>query len=146
MLCCIAEIAMFVFGIIALVKGSFKLSANKIVQGGPARVIGVILLLPLILGQGGGVLVAMAYGIQVGARDASDLKGLETTLVVLNIGVTAVTLLAAIGIAAACASPEQKRLYYGDQDHFGQGPGPSPGGPPPQHGPYGGPGDQFRQG
>jgi hypothetical protein len=45
MLCCIAEIAMFVFGIIALVKGSFKLSANKVVQGGPARVIGVILLL-----------------------------------------------------------------------------------------------------
>jgi hypothetical protein len=98
--------------------------------------------------------------------DPSDLKGLETTLIVLNLVVVAASLLAAIGIAAAYASPEQKQLYYGDQAHFGPGPGPFPGGTPPYGGgpspggtppygggpspggtpPYGGPGDQFRQG
>jgi hypothetical protein len=69
MLCCIAEIAMFALGIVALVKGSVKILSGREVRGGPARVIGALLLLPLVLGQGGEVV----YGVIIAAQAA--LKG-----------------------------------------------------------------------
>ena len=43
----IAEIASLVFGIITVATGKFTLSRNKVCYGAPARVVGVLLMLPL---------------------------------------------------------------------------------------------------
>ncbi len=65
-----AEVAMFVMGLYALIKG--RLMTNKkakfVVEGWPARVIGVICLLPIPMAIAVGILVAaimVAQGKQV---------------------------------------------------------------------------------
>src|SRR5437879_1799730 len=49
-MCLVLEIGMLIFGIIALITGKFTLTRNKVVYGVPARIIGVIMILPLPLG------------------------------------------------------------------------------------------------
>jgi hypothetical protein len=113
MLCCIAEIASFVFGILALVKGRFALTGTRVVEGASARVIGVLLLCPLIIGQGGGVAYAFVWMMQHAAQgQAVDLNNLQavqtqlaTPLLIINVAGSAVPLLIALVIAVANARP-----------------------------------------
>jgi hypothetical protein len=64
--CCIAEIAMFVFGIVTLVKGTFQVSRQRVVTGARAYLIGAILVsvLPLVvvIGLVAGVVLTMQNG------------------------------------------------------------------------------------
>ena len=41
------EIGLIIYGIIALVKGRMKFGENKVVEGLPARLLGVLALTPL---------------------------------------------------------------------------------------------------
>lgn len=63
-MCCIAEIAMSVFGLVTLIRGQFSLSRSKVVRGTPAYIIGGLLLstLPIALGLG------MVIGFVLAAR------------------------------------------------------------------------------
>ena len=45
-MCCLLEIAMTVYGIIALAQGEISLSATTGVRGIPAYLIGILLLRP----------------------------------------------------------------------------------------------------
>src|SRR5262245_26629831 len=109
MLCCIAEIAMFVFGILALARGRFTLTSSRVVQGGPARAIGILLLLPLTLGQGGGFVLGALKGFEKGTKrqqfGPEDIRALETPLLILNAGTTGVVLLVVVVIALINAQP-----------------------------------------
>ena len=132
MLCCIGEIASFVFGILALVRGQFTLTRNRVVQGGSARAIGVLLLFPLILGQGGEVVYAAIWFAQHGmnANQGGFNIGnvpdeLRTAALIINLVGAGVPLLAALIIALATAKPlpRKRDLYredeeddYGDRD------------------------------
>lgn len=81
MLCLVAQIATFVLGIIALVKGEVKLTGSNVVHGPRARVIGVLLLLPLTLALGIGFIV----GLVAGARGQADVKELQSTFVIIEV-------------------------------------------------------------
>ena len=59
-MCCIAEIAMVIMGIVTLVKGSFMVSRTRVVRGAPAYVIGAILVAVLP--------TALVVGFLVGQR------------------------------------------------------------------------------
>jgi predicted Zn finger-like uncharacterized protein len=59
------EIAMFVMGIIAIVKGKLTLAKGKVVYGTPARLIGAIGLLPLPLA----FLAIIVFAVIVAASD-----------------------------------------------------------------------------
>jgi hypothetical protein len=119
-MCCIAEIAAFVFGIIAIVKGRFSLTRNRVVQGAPARVIGVLLMMPLILGQGGELVYGAAIGArrgferaregkQFGPADVQDLqKDVIGPALVINIVGSALPLLLAFAIAVAKAEVPER--------------------------------------
>ena len=122
MLCCIADIVAFVFGIVALIKGEFSLSGNKVVRSGPARIIGVLLLLPLILGMGG----EMVYGAIKGFELAQQGKQMDMAafqrenqipaLVIHGIG-AGLPFLAALIVALVSAGPkEEKRRREWDDD------------------------------
>jgi len=112
-MCCIAEVAMLIFGIIALVKGKFSLTGSRVVRKVPARIIGVILLLPLIIGQGVAFTIGFVKGVEVAAQgkqftweDAMHLQGL---LLLVNGIVTGVSLVAALGIAIGTAKPPRSK-------------------------------------
>jgi hypothetical protein len=119
-MCCVAEIAMFVFGIIALVKGKFSLTGSRIVHQVPARIIGVILLLPLIIGQGVGFAIGFAKGAEFAAKGKEfsfhDAMSLQGPILAVNGIVTGVSLLAALGIAIGTAKPKSKRRRMRDED------------------------------
>ena len=61
-MCCVFEIALFIVGIIVLVKGKFALSKEKVLTGTYARIVGVICIaiLPII------IIVAFIAGIAWG--------------------------------------------------------------------------------
>lgn len=85
--CCIAEIAMFVFGIITLVKGTFQVSRNRVVTGPPAYLIGAILVgvLPLavVIGLILGFLFAMRNGGPPNANQLQPFMGIDAAVVLL---------------------------------------------------------------
>jgi hypothetical protein len=84
-----------------------------VVGGGAARLAGVVLMLPLIIGQGGGFLYGVAVGVQRAAQAGgrpmtqADIdamkKEIEPPLLILNVAVTAGSLLAAVVIGVAGA-------------------------------------------
>jgi|SRR5215469_14146232 len=104
--CCIAEIAMFVFGIMTLVKGRFVLSRDRVVEGPPAYLIGAILVgtLPTI------VLIAFVLGIMIAlrtgrppvAQDVQPYAGIE-------IVVSLVSIAAVVTIGYLSTNSKQKR-------------------------------------
>lgn len=106
--CCIAEIAMFVFGITTLAKGSFILSRKRVVRGAPAYIIGIILIsvIPAALGIGfiAGFVIALRTGQQPTREQLAPLQFIDT-LVVL----TALIAVLAIGFATG-KEPAKKRV------------------------------------
>ncbi len=121
MLCCIAELACMIFGIIALVKGEFKLSANRVVRSGPARIIGALLLIPFVIGVGGEVLIGGAAGLNAAQQgkqfDAKDFQEKNvTTIVVIHVIGSAIPLLIALCIALATAGPPARRRRFDEDD------------------------------
>jgi hypothetical protein len=80
-------------------------------------VIGVLLLLPLLIGQGGGFLYGLVWGVQQGVQGgqvdvAQATRALETPLLIINAVGTAVPLLLVVIIALTNAKPgvPKKRL------------------------------------
>jgi hypothetical protein len=107
-------LAMLVFGIIAFVKGEFKLTRNRVVRRGPAYAIGALLVLPLPLSFG----IGFIYGIMAGARhEQVDVKQLQAKLAPVEVGLDVVCLLAALIIAAVTAQPvvRQRPTLAGDE-------------------------------
>lgn len=66
-MCCAVEVGMFVMGIITLVKGRITLSRNRVVEGGPAYIIGGILVAVLPLAFGTGILIGIVIAAKTGA-------------------------------------------------------------------------------
>jgi HEAT repeat protein len=115
----IAEIAVFIIGIVLLVRGRFNLTPNRVVRSGPARFIGVLLLLPLLVGEGGPLLYAAAVGAAKGMElakqrkqfrqaDADELaQEIQTPLRVIHAAGSLGPLLLALVIALATAAPRR---------------------------------------
>jgi hypothetical protein len=124
-LCCAAEIGMLAFGIFALIRGRFALSSNRVVQGTPARIIGGLLLLPLIVGQGGEITLGAMWGIERGMKGQPvDFQAavqeagrdLTTKVLVLNGIAVAVPLIAVVIISLVTAKPPKKKKRRRDED------------------------------
>lgn len=103
--CCIAEIAMFIFGIMTLAKGSFTLSRNRVVRGAPAYVIGAILtaVLPVVLGIG----FAIGFFIAAKGGNPQDMK--IGPLAAVDPIVVLLALVAVLAIGLATGKEPQKR-------------------------------------
>jgi hypothetical protein len=121
MLCCFGEIGVFIVGIVLLVRGTINLTPSRVVRGAPARVIGVLLMLPLVLGQGSEAVYGFAIGAQrgferakqgkqFGPEDAAELKkNVVGPAIAINVVGTMLPLLVALGIAVAKAEPRDDR-------------------------------------
>jgi hypothetical protein len=111
MCCILIDIAMLVFGIITLVRGRFLLTRAKEVRGWPARLIGVVLLLPFPLAFLAGIVLGAIFVVQ-----GQDVQGKDLELVTRGVGRAIVVLcfLTAIGIAVAYAQPVRK--HRADED------------------------------
>lgn len=116
-MCCAAEIGMLVFGIITLVKGTFQFSRARVVRGGPAYAIGVILVLPLPLAFGIGAVIGAMIAARTGrAPTAQDLPAFGMIDVVLVL----TALLASVIIALTSAQPVARREESLDASYGGE--------------------------
>jgi hypothetical protein len=75
---CILQIGLLIFGIIMMITGKMKVSAGRVVEGTPARLIGFLALLPLPLCFA----VGLIYGVYVGLNNPNpnnfNFGGAET--------------------------------------------------------------------
>jgi hypothetical protein len=145
-MCLVLEIIMLVMGIVALVRGKIKiLTRTGEVQGTPARVAGIVMILPLPLALL--VVVAFGAGFAASGKAAESLESLrfiEPALVLICL---------TIAIAICAFAKKQPPPIPDDHHRYYQGPGPGPRSLPPEQdyfGPGGGgpnprgPDDQFR--
>lgn len=94
------QIALAVVGIIVLFTGKLKLSANKVVEGTPARLLALILLAPFPL--------AFIAGVGVGlwaAAAGKSLDDIRTPVTLIEAGLTVGAAVIAFSIAYAIARP-----------------------------------------
>jgi hypothetical protein len=96
------EIGMLIAGIITLAKGKFTLTKSRVVQGGAARLAGVVMVLPLPLAFAVGFVIGFDRGVH---GKPVDLKELQGTLAVVELSIVAVCFLVALGIGLVCAQP-----------------------------------------
>jgi hypothetical protein len=114
----ICMIIFAVFGIIALIKGEFYLTRDRVVRAVPARIIGVILLLPFPLAFMVGAALGLFIELRGGNVNVND-KGFMGTAAVLELMIMGGCLLAAILIAALNAKPvrrKRRRRREDDED------------------------------
>lgn len=106
MLVLIGEIAALVYGIVAVATGRLSLSAKKEARGVPARVAGVLLILPLPLALLTGVVIGTvmaAQGRPIGIGNVPIWIGL------VELGIFLVFVIAAFVVAGVNAQPIEKR-------------------------------------
>jgi Na+/H+-dicarboxylate symporter len=102
---------MLIFGILALVKGEFSLTRDRVVDGWPARIIGIVLMIPMPLG--------FCIGFAIGVATAAQKKELNPmTLLPLDVGLVITCLLVALGIAVATAHPRRKKRRRKRPDNY----------------------------
>ena len=95
-----------IFGIVILVKGQVMLTYNRKVYGVPARIIGVILLLPLPLT----LFSWMLLGAFSAALDKPiDEEKIGNAVIISVVAIIALCLLAVIVIAIVYSEPIRKR-------------------------------------
>jgi hypothetical protein len=107
------EIVMLIFGIIALVRGRFLLTRAKEVRGLPARLIGVVLLLPWPVALLAGMVLGAIFLAQGKPIDSKDF---QLAAQLLGVAIVVLCLLSAIGIAIATAKPIRKHPSKEEQE------------------------------
>jgi hypothetical protein len=112
----ICGIILLVFGILTLAQGKFLLTRGRVVKGGPAYAIGVLLLLPLPLS----FLAGLALGAILAARgEPVNTRQIENIAAFIGIGILVLCVGSAIIIAVAKAEPiERKRPPYQPEEDY----------------------------
>jgi hypothetical protein len=104
-MCLILEISMLIFGIVTLITGKFSLSRTKVIQGGVARIVGGIMVLPLPLAFGAGVIIGVAMGASGKAPDIDKIRLVAT---IMEASIVVICFVVAMIIAAVNAGPPPK--------------------------------------
>jgi hypothetical protein len=94
MACLIMEILMIVYGIRMIVKGTFTIMRSPVVYGWPARVVGVLMTLPLpinfAIGLIWGVVIAV-QGKEVDFQTAREIAVVEPIVAIAFLFVAMMT-------------------------------------------------------
>jgi hypothetical protein len=111
------QIVMAIVGIVVLWTGKLKLSANKVVEGTPARLLGAMLLMPFPL--------AFAIGLGIGAYvtiQGGNVEELQMPMMLGEMGIVVLTAIVVFGIASAIGKPPGEKQPPGYPPQFPQGP------------------------
>ena len=98
-------VCMLIFGLIALVRGRFLLTRATEVRGVPARIIGVVLILPFPLTFAAGIVWGAILLAQGKTAQVSDAQGAAWFL---QFGIVAICILTVVVIALATGKPIPK--------------------------------------
>jgi len=101
-------------GLVALVTGKVSLTKNLVVHGAMARVVGAILMLPIPLALGCGILL----GVVMAAQGGKSMDDIRIYAAILDVGITVGCILLAVIVAAMSpkSKPAKKRRPDDDYD------------------------------
>jgi hypothetical protein len=119
----VLEIALAIYGIVVLCTGKLKLSANKMVVGTPARLLGLLMLTPFP--------ISFAVGLVVGvwaATTGRNLGDLRTFLLLGEVLIVVAVAALTFTIAHAIAKPPTATVTS-LPPHWTPGPPPPPSDP-----------------
>jgi hypothetical protein len=106
-------IIVFIFGMVALVKGQFYLTRNRVVGRAAARVIGLLLMLPLPMHY-------LARFLLGGLEGKPGARGEEETVESILVSIAAfwIPIFLALGIAVMKAERVKKKNLPPEQPYF----------------------------
>lgn len=112
-MCCILEIGMLIYGIIGLSTGKMQFGKDKFVYGAPARLVGLIFLLPLPLALVGGFIYGATHPEQFQdfgqpGRGGNNFNETQIMISVVEGGMVLLFLLIGLGIASANFEPKRE--------------------------------------
>jgi hypothetical protein len=116
--CLIAEICALIGGIIAVVTGKFTLTRNKVVRGAPARIVGVLLMVPLPVAIFFSIVVLGALLVR-GGFDPTNPTNVPIGLRLIEPAIFVIFFTAALIIAAVHAEPpepKRRRVREDEED------------------------------
>jgi hypothetical protein len=117
------EIGLLIFGILALVRGTFSVGKEKKVTGWRARVLGLVCLTPFPVAITAGIVIGVMAALNgQGEPDYRVLAGVEVVIVVV-ICVTVLVLSKAFYAQQQREAVSQKPSFSGAED-YGVDPGP----------------------
>jgi hypothetical protein len=106
------DIIIFIFGLIAVITGKFSLTRKRIVRGLPARIVGILLLLPLPLSFA----TALVMGtVMVARNQPGNQKQYEDTVRAISTLLTVLFFVAAIIVSICTAKIELKKVPSQDE-------------------------------
>jgi len=101
------EIAMLVIGFLALVRGKLTITPTKVVEGAPARLLGMLAMTPLPLALAAGIAIAVVQGPADPEKFAEDNRW---TLIAIEAGIVIGIAILVFGIGSMVAvDPTRKR-------------------------------------
>jgi len=112
-MCLLLEIGMLVMGVVTLIKGRVALSRARIVTGAPAYIIGALLILPIPLLIGLGMilsvlLISQGIGPEEVAREAARRFGFLDLVIVVGVAVICFILGLCYGVDEATVAARRK--------------------------------------
>jgi hypothetical protein len=109
------EIAMIVVGLIALFRGKLTISKTKVVEGIPARLLGLLALTPIPVV----IAVGLAYTILSNPADPEKfVEENKTTLVVIEVVIVLGIAILVFGIGAALGKDPTARRRDEEEDEY----------------------------
>lgn len=105
----IIEIAMLVYGIIAISKGRYKVGKTHEVVGGKARIIGGVLMCPLPTAFVAGMIIGALYLAQHGRPPR--MEDLQTTAIIMEVSILVFFALLAFILSSIWKQPIGQNQY-----------------------------------
>ena len=103
------ELALFTFGIVVLALGKLQFSPNKVVEGLPARLLGIVAMIPMPLAFVIGFIIGFREGLRGGDPQQFAQKfGPMLAVVELALVVGAAVIVAVTGLLIAGPSHEER--------------------------------------
>ncbi|HKI33576.1 MAG TPA: hypothetical protein VKA46_17105 [Gemmataceae bacterium] len=117
MCCLIVEIGLFILGVIGIAKGTVALTRTRVVSGTPARVIGVIFLLPLPAYIVANLIAGVALFGGGGEPDPQTALGVGlVALMALSVTILAVVIGTVLAFVYARPVGKTRRIREDDED------------------------------
>jgi hypothetical protein len=105
------EVGALIFGVIAVTRGEFSLTRNKVVRGVPARVVGILLILVLPVA----LLIGIGAAVFLAAHDLDEDR-LPRWVYLADLGVFGVLFAAALIVALVNAGPRDQPRRRWEED------------------------------
>ena len=107
------EIAMLVIGFLALVRGKLTITSTKVVEGAPARLLGMLAMTPLPLAFGVGIAFVVTQGGNNPEQFAEDNRW---TLTAIEAGIVIGVAVLVFGVGSLLAVDPRKPRYDARDD------------------------------